>query len=54
MFKFTIAILCFIMAAAAIDGPTGQEGDNFLLAFTLLFIGIAIVGATLLHVIVCY
>ena len=42
MFKFTIAILCFIMAAAAIDGPTCQEGDNFLLAFTLLFIGIAI------------
>ena len=41
MIKISLAIVFMIMAVGAIDGPTGQEGDNWLLCFTMMFAGIS-------------
>ena len=42
MFKLGLGLVCLILAAGSIDGPTGYEMNNWGQCFAFAFAGIAL------------
>ncbi len=40
MFKIGLALICMILAAGSIDGPTGHEMNNWGQCFAFMFAGL--------------
>ena len=42
MFKIGLGLICLILAAGSIDGPTGYEMNNWGQCFAFMFAGIGL------------
>ncbi len=42
MFRFSLGLICLILAVGAIDGPTGHEGDAWHLTFIFGALGLGL------------